>query len=82
MLNKEDISSFFGGVTVNVFAMPHIWFEWVHSADIADFIRQAFLKISATIILGFLGGGAGLLVRDVYDLKIKPAVQRVLKSKK
>jgi hypothetical protein len=62
---KDSVYSFVGGFLISV--MGNIdWLLQIHSNNISSLMLEWTAKVFGTMILGIIGGLAGLFAKDLY----------------
>jgi hypothetical protein len=59
---REDITSFGGGFLISVFGN----ISWILQLTAGDIAMEWAIKVFGTMILGVIGGLAGLFAKDLY----------------
>ena len=65
MDHKDSVYSFIGGFLVSVFGNIQ-WIGQIHTMDVKHLVIEWTVKIFGTMILGIIGGLAGLFAKDLY----------------
>jgi hypothetical protein len=65
MENKDSIYSFMGGFIVSVFGNIQ-WIAQIETMSIESLLIEWTAKIFGTMILGIIGGLAGMFSKDLY----------------
>jgi hypothetical protein len=65
MENKDSIYSFMGGFIVSVFGNIQ-WISQIDSMSVQTLMIEWTIKIFGTMILGIIGGLAGMFAKDLY----------------
>ena len=65
MENKDSIYSFMGGFIVSVFGNIQ-WISQIETMSVQSLLIEWTVKIFGTMILGIIGGLAGMFSKDLY----------------
>ena len=65
MDHKDSVYSFIGGFVISVFGNIQ-WIGQIHNMNVQTLVIEWTIKVFGTMILGVIGGLAGLFAKDLY----------------